>query len=134
MESRIPIATDNIYKFYALFGLFVFISSFVTFTYVYTYYYELSYKNAMELEVLNAKTDLSQEENIRKKILEARMKIDVSNKYAYTAILCAVGALGVLGIIYGFTQWHSKVQPKQDMLLDLQIEKLKHEINALNRN
>src|SRR6266566_2278755 len=116
MESRIPIATDNIYKFYALFGLFVFISSFVTFTYVYTYYYELSYKNAMELEVLNAKTDLSQEENIRKKILEARMKIDVSNKYAYTAILCAVGALGVLGIIYGFTQWHSKVQPKQDML------------------
>jgi hypothetical protein len=35
-------------------------------------------------------------------------------------------------MIIGFYHWQTKVQPKQDQLLDLQLEKLRRETEALN--
>jgi hypothetical protein len=39
-------------------------------------------------------------------------------------------AASFLGSFWGFKRWFQKVQPKQDELLDLQIEKMKREIQG----
>ncbi len=50
MESKIPIPTDNIYKFYALFGLVILISCIAAFLYVYSSTNELIFKKAIEYQ------------------------------------------------------------------------------------
>ncbi len=132
MESTVPIATDNIYKFYALFGLSIFISSLLTLAYIHIHFNEIIPKEYIEVETLKVKADLSQEEKIRKDVLERKTNIDVSDKNTFAKILGGFGGLGVLLMIFGFSRWQKRIQPRQDMLLDLQIEKIKREISALN--
>jgi hypothetical protein len=134
MEPTVPIATDNIYKFYALFGLVVLIFSGVVFVYAYTKHYEAAYKDFLTLETLRAtpESTLSAEDQVRKRILERKVKIDLSNKNIYSGISGAIGGIGILLMAVGFYHWQTKVQPKQDQLLDLQLEKLRREIEVLN--
>jgi hypothetical protein len=134
MEPTVPIATDNIYKFYALFGLVMLIFSGVALVYAYTQHYEAAYKDWIALETLKAKPEsmLSTEETVRKRILESKIEIDRGNKTTYTIISSCIGAIGLLLMWSGFYHWQTKVQPKQDQLLDLQLEKLRREIGALD--
>jgi hypothetical protein len=44
---------------------------------------------------------------------------------------CIVGSS--LMSVYGFVQWFKKFQPKQDESLNLQIEKMKNEIQVLEK-
>jgi hypothetical protein len=134
MEPTVPIATDNIYKFYALFGLVMLIFSGVAFVYAYTQHYEAVYKDWIALETLRAKSEsmLSTEEMVRKRVLERKIKIDRGNRNTYIRISGCIAGIGLLLIGFGFYHWQTKVQPKQDQLLDLQLEKLRREIGALD--
>jgi hypothetical protein len=55
MEPSIPVPTDNLYKFIALFGLVLFVSSGITFVYSYFYFNKLLYQQRLELEIFKAK-------------------------------------------------------------------------------
>jgi hypothetical protein len=133
MQSTVPIATDHIYKFYALFGLSLFISAGLTLAYLHVHFVNLLYQESVDLQVLEAKSDLSQEEKIRKDNLVAKIGHDKSLQLMHPKILGNIAGIGLILIVYGFYKWHVKIQPKHDMLVDLQIEKIKFEISTLNR-
>jgi hypothetical protein len=95
MVPGIPIATDNIYKFYALIGLAFFIASILGTIYITDSYNNHIYQNYPHLEVLKRKTDLSEEEQITKSILETKMKINRSDKDFFIRGLDIVGGLGI---------------------------------------
>jgi hypothetical protein len=61
MTPSMPIATDNIYKFAALFGLAILISVMLAVAYFPEKYGELVFNTYLELEILKNKTNLSNE-------------------------------------------------------------------------
>jgi hypothetical protein len=70
MELSIPIATDNISKFAALFGLVVMISAIFALVYLLKMNYEFAVENINGYELLKVKDNLSQGKSIRKDALE----------------------------------------------------------------
>jgi len=133
MIPSVPIATDNIYKFLALFGLVIMISWVVAMLYLVKIIYEFGVENINEYELLKVKTDLTQAESIRKDSLEQIMKLRTLGTKVFVWPLNILFVVGV-GICYwGFRSWYKKVQPKQDKLLDLQIQKTEREIQVLEK-
>lgn len=130
MESRIPVPTDNIFKFYALFSLLLFVFSVGASIYV---------TKASNDEILNIAPELIRLENIshpsnlndeNRKLLEKKLKVTISDREAFTLALAVLSGLSVLGAAYGFRQWHKVVQPMQDRLLQLQIELAELQVQA----
>jgi hypothetical protein len=133
MLPSVLIATDNIYKFTALFGLVVMISSAFALLYLVKVNYEFGVENINEYELLKVKGNLSQAESIRKDALEQILRLRTFGTKAFAYSLDFLFVAGALICFFGFYGWHKKVQPKQDELLDLQIEKMKREIQVLEK-
>lgn len=133
MNSKIPLPTDNIYKFYALFGLVLLISSFVLFFQTYTTFQERFFERYIALESLTNKKKLSANDLANKEVLETKSKIDESDKSAYLGFIGIFIAFSLFLIAYGFRKWHVKIQPQQDLVIQKQIEKLTLEIKALKK-
>lgn len=127
MESRIPLPTDNIFKFYALFGLVLVVFSTAAFLYVHTNTNTLGFEATIEYEELDSKENPTAVELKRKEILEKRVKIAVEDRQTYTIVLYLLFLGGCVSSSYGFAKWHSVIQPKLDRLLELQIEKAEQE-------
>jgi hypothetical protein len=133
MIPSVPIATDNIYKFAALFGLVMMISWIVAVLYLLKINYEFGVENINEYELLKVKTDLTQAESIRKDALEQILRLRSVGTKVFMWSLNILFLVGI-GICYwGFRSWYKKVQPKQDELVNLQIEKMKREIQVLEK-
>jgi len=128
MESRIPLPTDNIYKFYAFFGLLLVIFSIGAVLYVNKITNDIAYKNAVEYEVLKADPLRSLPQEARFKILTKQFEIAVQNKDMFNSFLGVFIGIGLLMIFYGFRKWHLEIQPIQDEILRLNIKKLKQEV------
>lgn len=121
MENRVPIPTDNIYKFYALFSLLLFVFSIGSSIYVTKNTNDELLKIApdlIRLEQLSHPTIVDEE---NKKLLAKKMRVTISDKETFTWGLVLVAGLSILGMTYGFQKWHTVVQPRQDRLLELQI-------------
>ena len=56
MEPRIPLPTDNIYKFYALFGLVVLLTTAIMFFIRHEHYNSMAFDMYVPLEMLKEKT------------------------------------------------------------------------------
>ena len=133
MESKIPLPTDNIYKFYALCGLLLFITGVASVVYMQKTTNALLFDAIVAYEELDNKEHPSATEIKKKEVLERQMKIAVSDKDFFTnALGCLLGiSICLMGI--GFWRWHTVIQPKQDELIDLQIQKAKQDISSLRR-
>ena len=134
MQSRIPLPTDNIYKFYALFGLLLLISSMVLFVSTYSAFQTRASDRFIELSVLSELKSPSVEEKARKKLLEALSEVDKSDKQTYLVFIGIFIFIAGALIWYGFRKWHKEIQPKQDLLLSLEIEKMRLEVKTLNKS
>lgn len=132
-EPNIPIATDNIYKFYALFGLALFLAGAFTFVYVHQSSNEVAYRTFIEIEALRADEHRSKLEDRRLAMLEQKQEVDVLDKKSYLEFIgVGIGiSLGCMAI--GFFIWQTKIQTQADRLQRLQLEKLALEIRALRR-
>ncbi|WP_345860625.1 hypothetical protein [Shewanella algae] len=134
MQSRVPIPTDNIYKFYALFGLLILLTTGIMFFIRHEQYNIMAFERYIPTETLRAKKSLSEDESRELFILEEKSKIAKLNKelelwlYMFGFFFFGGGFT-----TYGFYHWHTKIQPKQDRLMDLQIEKAEAEVKALNK-
>jgi hypothetical protein len=133
MFPTIPIATDHLYKFITLFGLVFLVFSLIGIVYIFDKYNNLFYKNIMELETLKLKDELSKVEALTKTRLEHMNKLYITDKNTMQWVLAFCGALGLWLFIIGLFLWWRKVQPQQDELLRLQIEKLRLELAGLDR-
>lgn len=129
MESRIPIPTDNIYKFYALFGLALFITAIAIQVSVVKSTNELAFSIGPELKALEVLEKPSPVEITKKELLKRQLEIAVADRDEFKELAHYLTVFGAILMGLGFGMWQYSVQPKQDELLDLQIEKAKLELN-----
>jgi hypothetical protein len=133
MESKLPVPTDNIYKFYSLFGLLIFLSCIYGLVNISENYNQKVFKRYVDLETLHSlkNPDITQTATIN--MLEKQEEIDIADKKAFLNILNGVAGAALMLIMYGFYQWHTKIQPQQDKILEIQIEKYKLETKILKK-
>ena len=133
MQSKIALPTDNIYKFYAMFGLLILLTSGVMFFMRHEYYNSMAFERYIPLETLKAKNTQTKEEKAQLYLLEQKAIIAKSDEKLELSIYLFFFLFGICLTIYGFHHWQTKIQPKQDKLLDLQIQKIEDEIKVSNR-
>ena len=130
MENKIPLPTDNIFKFYALFGLMLFVTSLAGSLYLTKSTNALLFQGAIELEGLNLIEKPSSLEKTKKDLLERKLEIAIEDKKFLRQALGVLIGLSIGLMIYGFHRWHTKIQPLQDELLALQIKKTRREMSS----
>lgn len=131
--SKIPLPTDNIYKFYALFGLLLFISSLAAYLYLHKTTNELIFETAVLVEELETKEKPSAADLKRKEMAEKRVSIAVKDRNSFNTCLAYLAYLASAVTLFGFATWHYKVQPLQDKLLNLQIQKAEEDLKKPQR-
>jgi tRNA(Leu) C34 or U34 (ribose-2'-O)-methylase TrmL len=134
MEPRIPLPTDNIYKFYALFGLVVLLTTAIMFFIRHEHYNSMAFDMYVPLEILKEKTTLTEEEKKTLFFLKKKSEINQSNRdFELGIYLFCFFIFGGGLTIYGFYHWHTRIQPTQDKLLKLQIQKAERELRSTQR-
>jgi hypothetical protein len=128
MESRVPLPTDNIYKFYALFGLLLLIFGVGSILYVTKSTNDLVFEDGVELATLKANTARSVAEETRFKLLERKLEVALQDKNTLSTGISVIIAFGIVMMVSGFWKWHTKVQPIQDEMAKLSLEKLRQEV------
>ncbi|MDL9997243.1 hypothetical protein QTI24_01430 [Variovorax sp. J22P240] len=131
MDNRVPLPTDNIYKFYALFGLLLFIFGIGAGIVQNKATNDFMVRSYIELESLKSIEKPTSVENLKATVLERMIDVETSDKQTFKWSLAIISAAGILLMIYGFHRWHTQIQPAQDELLQLQVEKLRREVAGL---
>jgi hypothetical protein len=129
MESRIPLPTDNIYKFYALFGLLLFIFSCSALIYNNQSNNSRVFEYVMELEAI--KTLPADTGSVRKDVAEKKFELLKSDKKFYINAIGILVGIALWMMFFGFYKWHREIQPVQDEIAKLQLEKLRVEVAQL---
>lgn len=130
MSDRLPIPTDNIYKFYALFGLVVLLTSAVMFFVRHDHYRTTAYENYMRIATLHEKEAMSTKDKLEVESLKSLSDVLKKDRDLELMIYSVSLSIGLILSIVGFYLWQTKVQPRQDELIDLQIEKLKKDLGG----
>src|SRR5690554_5277720 len=128
MENRVPLPTDNIYKFYALFGLLLIIFSIGAMLYVNQSTNDLAFEVAVEYETLKADPMRSVADEARFTVLERKLEIAGRNKKTFMICLSVIIAAVRFMVWYVFKKWHAEVQPVQDEIARLNLVKLRREL------
>ncbi len=128
MESRVPLPTDNIYKFYALFGLLLLIFGIASTLYVNKSSNDLVFEVGVEYELLNANPVREVSEEARFQLLKKKLEVSKSNKLFFLSSLGVLIGIGVSMMGYGFKKWHMEIQPIQDEMAKLNLKKLRREV------
>lgn len=131
MDSKIPLPTDNIYKFYALFGLLLFIFSIGANIVSIRNTNDYMYKSYLELEPLKSIEKPAPVEVVKRELLERMIDVAKSDKEYFSKWLNWLAVFGAALMFFGFLTWQVSIQPLQDDLLKLQVEKLRHEVASL---
>ncbi len=132
MDSRIPLPTDNIFKFYALFGLLLIIFGVGATLYSNKSTNDFIFQIAVEYETLDADPVRTLEQEARFQLLKQKLELNKKNKKFYLCGLGAIVGVGVLMLFYGFKKWHTEIQPIQDEISRLNLKKLQQEVNENN--
>jgi len=135
MQSRIPLPTDNIYKFYALFGLLLFIFGIGSLIYVNESTNSQTYEIIGEYHTLKQMHPKarSMAQEIKYQILDRKLDDAVASKIYYSLGIGLITVLGILMFCYGFKIWHTIIQPMQDDITRLNIKKLQQEVGEEER-
>ncbi|MCK8078264.1 hypothetical protein MSG34_19050 [Vibrio sp. 1CM2L] len=130
MESRIPLPTDNIYKFYALFGLLLVVFASGALLFVNQSSNNLIYELTVDHRKLSNTPEQARslEEEARLQIIESKLQVSSSNKNFFIACISVIITIGSVMVGYGFRTWHTVIQPLQDEISRLNIKKLKQEV------
>ncbi|MCS6134002.1 hypothetical protein G3496_03565 [Shewanella baltica] len=93
----------------------------------------MAFERYIPIEVLKAKDVLSADESRKLYILQQQQLISSSDKdFELGTYLFLFFSFGIFFTTYGFYQWHTKIQPRQDILLDLQLRKAEYDLNNLS--
>lgn len=131
MTPSLPIPTDNIYKFSCIFGLALIVAS--IFSYVSIYVSSLDRK-AKYMEVIIPLEDKAERSKAENNLLELNNKlieIVKSNEKTAADVLGSVIGIGIVLSAYGAWNWRQKIQTRDDKIAELQIDKLKAEVDKL---
>ena len=131
MTPSLPVPTDNIYKFACFFGLVLIVSGIFSFVAVYSNSLasKVKYMEAIIGLESTATREKADEErfNLNQTLLEITSKNEETAQRAISVVLAA----GILLAGYGAWKWKTIVQPKDDRIAQLQVEKLELEVARL---
>jgi hypothetical protein len=131
MESKIPIPTDNIFKFYALFALFLFVFSIGSNLYINQSTNRLILDSAVEKQRLLTEAGNNPVSEVKIATMERELKNAKTDRtVAFWLFSALAGAAFWLGI-YGFNRWHKEVQPRIDEASRVQLEIAKLQLAKL---
>ena len=130
MTPRIPVPTDNFYKFCALFGTVLFISSFLASIYINTSSNQKVFDVAEQQLELYEDGELSELEKERKKVLEKVLEVTVSSRDHLQWVAVVAICFGSLLMGIGFRVWYQVIQPREDRLINLKIRQLEKELRV----
>ena len=133
MFPNLSIATDNIYKFACLFGLALILASIFSFVSVYNYTLDKNIALSETIITIEAKNERSKIENDKLELFKKILEISNTNQKAANEYIGISIGIGLLLSVFGALAWMSKIQTRDDLLAELQIEKLRAEINILKR-
>lgn len=133
MQSRIPLPTDNIYKFYALFGLMLLISSMASVVGLNASYNDKFVQMYIEYQELEKVDGLTNAQKAKKEMLEKGFEIARSDKKFFLDSLGVIFAVALFMAGFGFIRWHTKLQPLQDELARRQLDKVNLEMMLLEK-
>lgn len=133
MQPNVPIPTDNLYKFLALFGLVLVIASFAGLYLAYANHrVEMISIQDREFELAKAARNLSPSAVAEIEFdLAVRGDVSGGNLMTFDLIMVFVMLIGIALCLTGFLLW-SRVQRLQDELLELQIAKARKEAHGSN--
>ncbi|MBI3440965.1 MAG: hypothetical protein HY052_04055 [Proteobacteria bacterium] len=130
MENRIPLPTDSLYKFCALFGILLFVFGFGTSIYITYSTNELLFKSDIEYESIRLLKDPTPVDIAKQRGIEKRVEVALSDKKFFLYSLGTIIAGALFLMIYGFSKWYRVTQPIQDETARLELEKLRKEVNG----
>lgn len=131
MDNKILLPLDNIFKFYAMFGLLLLVFSIGSLVYVSNNTNELVFAASIDYENLKIAEKPSAVDLKKIKILERKIEIASKDKDFYVKALGAIAGIGIYLMFYGFKKWHAEIQPMIDERAQLELEKLRLEIRKL---
>ena len=108
MLDRVPVPTDNIFKFYALFSLVLLIFSIWGTINVQRSSNEVLFKIIPEIEVLKAQNSNEAESKIKLVMLEKQRELVVKDRETFRIWLLVIAGIATVGLCYGFGKWHSR--------------------------
>ena len=79
------------------------------------------------------KVNPSPVDDVRKQVLEKKMEIARDNKNFYIWASGGLAGIAICLMLYGFRKWHTKIQPMQDELMQLQLRKSRAEVHKLEQ-
>ncbi|GEM_PF-906487 len=129
MQPNVPVPTDSLYKFLALFGLVLMISSLLGTVALVRSSNQQIFEAAKEVAAIG--TPQSKEAEDYVKAMQRKAVIAAEDRDGLAWLLAICGAIGVAFSIAGFTRWH-KIQPLHDELLELQVAKARMEVHKVN--
>src|SRR5690349_9487423 len=135
MENRIPVPTDNIFKFYALFGLVLVVFSIGAAIYNNDTTNALLVSATVEIATIKQSANPTGAEVTKVAVLERQKEIAISDRKVFQWCLAAFLAGGGYLLWYGFSKWQKIVQPRIDemartelAIAKLQLEKLRRDL------
>lgn len=132
MSPSVPIPTDNIYKFFCLFGLALIVSSIFAFVASYSSALDRKVKYFEAIIILEAKDSRSKVEDDTLALTKRLVEITDKNLSVANSAVGVVLGLGLILSGFGARRWYARIQPRDDMLAELQIAKLQAEVAKLN--
>lgn len=134
MNPNIPIPTDNVYKFYAMFGLVIMLTTAIMFFIRHEEYNRRAFERHVPMKLLETNQDLNDQQKHELYLYGQKAGIDKSNKKLELSLYMFLFVLpGAFLTTYGFFMWHTKIQPVQDKLFELQLERLRIEVKKANK-
>lgn len=132
MQPNVPVATDNLHKLMATFGLAIIIASLVGIYMVYKSANEEIYLVADRMfELYKAGLHETALGKDMMSVYDKRIEIAAGNRTAYLWLLFPMFGLGWGFSIVGFERW-KKIQKIQDELLELQVTKARMQVHKVN--
>lgn len=122
MQPNVPIPTESLYKFAALFGLALIITAIIGWLYMHRSLNEEVTTLAREYVTLEA----SDSKSPMLPILQRRIDVAGSDRDIYSFGLGVVLVTAGLLSAWGFGRWRQKIQPLHDRLLELQVAQAEH--------
>ncbi|WP_410498128.1 hypothetical protein [Chitinibacter sp. S2-10] len=133
MYDKIPLPTDSLYKFCALFALFLIIFSFAAPIYTTSNTNQLIFKTVVEIEALKAINQPTPVEKTKIAALQKSMEIAVKDRDGIKTYSLILAVLATLIGIFGFERWYSVTQPIADEFAKVQLEMAKLQLTKLQR-
>ena len=128
MTPKLPVPTDNVYKFYVLFGLVILISSAFGSIYVTDLTNNRIFEIYTQIGKYKEDGEISSFEEGQIQMLEKLKEVALANKDIYGIVLAWSFATSLYVMAYGFYKWHMTIQRRDDRLIELKIKQLERDL------